>query len=82
MWDLREVHALYDGNGWVWNESFHFKNVFIGEVESPKEVFWQECQMLYFENFLRKCEVVDDGEILELQIKETGEPIWAMNFVE
>ncbi len=33
MWDLREVHACFDGEGWVWNESFHHKNVFVGENE-------------------------------------------------
>ena len=43
MWDLREVHALHDGEGWVWNESFHHKNVFVDENEDPKEIFWQEC---------------------------------------
>lgn len=31
MWDLREVHACFDGEGWIWNESFHHKNVFVGE---------------------------------------------------
>lgn len=53
MWDLREVHALYDGEGWVWNESFHHKNVF-----------------------------VDDGDILELQLKDSGEPVLAMMMAE
>ena len=39
MWDLREVHACFDGDGWVWNESFHHKNVFVGENEDPKKSF-------------------------------------------
>ena len=38
MWDLREVHALHDGEGWVWNESFHHKDVFVDEREDPKEI--------------------------------------------
>ena len=29
MWDLMEVHACFDGEGWVWNESFHHKDVFV-----------------------------------------------------
>ena len=40
MWDLREIHALHDGEGWVWNGSFHHKYVFVGENEDPKEIFW------------------------------------------
>ena len=36
MWDLRKVHALHDGWGWVWNESFHHKNVFVDEKRGPE----------------------------------------------
>ena len=31
MWDLREVHACFDGESWVWNGSFHHKDVFVDE---------------------------------------------------
>lgn len=82
MWDLREVHAYFDNEGWVWNESFHHKDVFVDDNEDPKEIFWQECQMFYLQDFLKQCEVVDDGEILELQIKRTGEPVLAMIMAE
>lgn len=78
MWDLKEVHAYFDNEGWVWNESFHHKDVFVDDNEDPKEIFWQECQMFYLQDFLKQCKVVDDGEILELQIKRTGEPVLAM----
>lgn len=47
MWDLRKVHACFDGESWVWNESFHHKNVFVDENEDPKKTFWQECQMFF-----------------------------------
>lgn len=82
MWDLREVHTLHDGEGWVWNESFHHKNVFVGENEDPKEIFWQECQMFFLQYYLNKCEIVDDGDILELQLKDSGEPVLAMMIAE
>ena len=82
MWDLREVHAQYDGEGWVWNESFHHKNVFVGDSEDPKEIFWQECQMFFLQDYLNKCEIVDDGDILELQLKDSGEPVLAMILAE
>lgn len=80
MWDLREVHALHDGEGWVWNESFHHKNVIVGENEDSKEIFWQECQMFFLQDYLSKYEVVDvnGGDILELQLKDSGEPVLAM----
>lgn len=84
MWDLREVHALYDGEGWVWNEYFHHKNVFVGENENPKKIFWQECQMFFLQDYLSKCEIVDvnGGDILELQLKDSGEPVLAMILAE
>lgn len=81
MWDLREVHACFDGVGWVWNGSFHHKNVFVDENEDPKEIFWQECQMFFLQDYLNKCEVVDDGDILELQLR-SGEPVLAMIMAE
>lgn len=78
MWDLREVHALYDGDDWVWNVSFHHKSVFVDENEDPKEIFWQECQMIFLQDYLNKCEIVDNGNVLELQLKDSGEPVLAM----
>lgn len=82
MWVLREVHALHDGEGWVWNESFYYKNVFVDENENPKEIFWQECQMIFLQDHLNKYEIVDDGDILELQLKGSGEPVLAMMIAE
>lgn len=84
MWNLREIHALHDGDGWVWNESFHHKNVFVDENEDPKEIFWQECQMFFLQDYLSKCEIVDvnGGDILELQLKDSGEPVLAMMMAE
>lgn len=84
MWDLREVHACFDCDGWVWNESFHHKNVFVGENEDPKEIFWKECQMFFLQDYLSKCEIVDvnGGDILELQLKDSGEPVLAMMIAE
>lgn len=82
MWDLMEVHACFDGEGWVWNESFHHKDVFVNENENPREIFWQECQMFFLQDYLNKCEVVDDGDILELQLKDSGEPVLAMIIAE
>lgn len=78
MWELREVHARYDGEGWVWDGSFHHKNVFVDKNEDPKEIFWQECQMFFSQDYLSRCEIVDDGDILELQLKDSGEPVLAM----
>lgn len=82
MWDLREVHVVHDGEGWVWNGFFHHKYVFVGENEDPKEIFWQECQMFFLQDYLSKCEIVDDGDILELQLKDSGEPVLAMVIAE
>ena len=82
MWDLREVHACFDGESWVWNGSFHHKDVFVDENEKPREIFWQECQMFFLQDYLNKCEIVDDGDILELQLKDSGEPVLAMMIAE
>lgn len=82
MWDLREVHALHDGESWVWNESFHHKDVYVDLDEDPKEIFWQECRMFFLQDYLSKCEIVDDGNILELRLKDSGEPVLAMVITE
>lgn len=47
MWALRKVHALHDDWSWVWNGTFHHKDVFVDKNENPKEIFWQECQMFF-----------------------------------
>ena len=38
MWELREVHARYDGEGWVWNGSFHHKNVFVDKTRTRRNL--------------------------------------------
>ena len=38
--------------------------------------------MFFLQDYLRKCEIVDDGDILELQLKDSGEPVLAMIMAE
>ena len=38
--------------------------------------------MFFLQDYLSKCEIVDDGDILELQLKDSGEPILAMMVAE
>jgi len=54
----------------------------VDENEDPKEIFWQECQMFFLQDYLSKCEIVDDGDILELQLKDSGEPVLVMVIAE
>ena len=82
MWDLREVHALWNGDCWVWNESFHIKNVYIQKEENPEAIFYSECCSRYPKQVMERCEWVDDGYVLELQFIDTHEPFFAMVKVE
>ena len=81
MWELKIVFAqLYD-DGWVWNESFRQKDVYIQDGEDPVTVFKQECAAFYGKKFLSQCEVVDDCDVIELQLNGFGfsqKPIFAM----
>ena len=38
--------------------------------------------MFFLQDYLSKCEIVDDGDILELQLKDSGEPVLAMIITE
>ena len=38
--------------------------------------------MFFLQDYLNKCEIVDDGDILELQLKGSGEPVLAMVIAE
>ena len=83
MWDLREVHALWDGDGWVWNESFHIKDVIVGDEEwEPEEAFCEEYSRRYPKQMLELCECIEEDGIFELQIADTHEPFFAMVKVE
>lgn len=81
MWELRIVFAQAYDDGWVWNESFRQKDVYVQESEDPVAVFKQECAAFYGEGFLNQCEIVDDGDVIELQLNDYGfsqKPVFAM----
>lgn len=38
--------------------------------------------MIFPQDYLSKCKIVDDGDILELQLKDSGKPVLAMMITE
>lgn len=38
--------------------------------------------MFFPQDYLSRCAIVDDGDILELQLKDSGEPVLAMMITE
>ena len=77
------MHCTMVGAGFGTNHSIT-RTCSLMKNEDPKEIFWQECQMFFLQDYLSKCEIVDvnGGDILELQLKDSGEPVLAMILAE
>ena len=74
--EIRQIDAWYDGEAWTYNESFRIGE-FSTRAENVKRAF---CRALHGLGvaFRRGCVVVvDDGELLEIQDRKSGEPLFA-----
>ena len=73
--EIRQIDAWFDGDGWTYNESFRIGE-FSTKAENVKRVF---CRALHSLGvvFYRGCVVVvDDGDWLEIQNRKSGEPLF------
>ena len=74
--EIRQINAWFDGEAWTYNESFRIGE-FSTKAENVKRAF---CRALHGLGvvFRRGCVVVvDDGELLEIQDRKSGEPLFA-----
>lgn len=74
-YELRDVRAIYYGDMWVWNESFH-----LSEYEPSDDVHFSFIDALNNERIFpdwNKVYIYDDMDVLELRDIQTDEPYFA-----
>ena len=83
--ELRSIDAVrYDGV-WVWNESFLLEGDIYWHEEglTPRRILRQLRKWGYLtESSKGKLRVVDEGDLIEIQDKNTGRPIMALLLLE
>ena len=75
--EVREVDALHDGEGWYWNTSFNM-GVFQTKARNEKRAFMDYLRRkhgIYFK--LNRTLIQDDGSVLEVIDRKTKEPLFA-----
>ena len=80
LWELREIDAWADEvGGWTWNESFVLKR-FRSDADDLKGLFLRVLADVRGRPLPRGVFRVDDRDwnILEVQRKKDGCPVWAM----
>lgn len=78
--EIREIDAWNSPDGWDWNQSFHVGE-FSTSAASPKcerQAFTRALKRLSGVAFKKnRTRIDDDGYILEIQDRKTGEPLFA-----
>ena len=80
LWELREIDAWADGEGgWTWNDSFVLKR-FRSDADDLKGLFLRVLADVRGRPLPRGVFRVDDSDwnILEVQRRQDGCPVWAM----
>ena len=80
LWELREIDAWADEvGGWTWNDSFVLKR-FRSDADDLKGLFLRVLADVRGRPLPKGVFRVDDSDwnILEIQQRKTGMPVWAM----
>ena len=80
LWELREIDAWTEPDGnWTWNDSFVLKR-FRSDADDLKRLFLRVLADVRGRPLPRGVFRVDDIDwnILEIQQRKTGMPVWAM----
>jgi hypothetical protein len=76
MYEIRQIEAWMDGDGWYWNTSYH-----LGEMKTKakdeKKAFtnWLRNHGITFKK--NRTRIYFDGDIYEIVDRKTGEPLFA-----
>lgn len=79
--ELREIDALRDEGGWVWNESFVLADdiFWCAKDFTPRKILKQLREWSYLAPASKgRVRVVNEGDLVEIQEKDTGRPILAL----
>ena len=73
--EIRQIDAWFDGESWTYNESFRIGE-FSTQAKNVKRAFCRALHRLGVV-FYRGCvAVVDEGDLLEVKNRKSGEPFF------
>lgn len=73
--EIRQIDAWFDGEAWTYNESFRIGE-FSTKAENVKRAFCRALHGLGVVFYRGRVVVVDDGDLLEIQNRKSGEPLF------
>ena len=75
-YEIRQIDAWHDGEAWTYNESFRIGE-FSTKAENVKRAFCRALHGLGVVFYRGRVVVVDEGDLLEIQNRKSGEPLFA-----
>ena len=73
--EIRQIDAWFDGESWIYNESFPIGE-FSTKAENVKRAFCCALHGLGVVFYRGRVVVVDEGDLLEVQNRKSGEPLF------
>ena len=73
--EIRQIDAWFDGEEWTYNESFHIGEFFT-KAKNVKRAFCRALHGLGVVFYRGRVVVVDNGDLLEVQNRKSGEPLF------
>ena len=73
--EVRQINAWFDGEGWTYNESFRIGE-FSTKSKNVKRAFCRALHGLSVVFYRGRVVVVDEGDLLEIQNRKDGEPLF------
>ena len=73
--EIRQIDAWFDGEAWTYNESFRIGE-FSTKAENVKRAIYQTIQKIGVVFYRGRIVVVDEGDLLEIQNRKSGEPLF------
>lgn len=81
LYEIRKVDAWLDCESWIWNDSFRIGQ-FTTSAKNQRRAFSNALKKLGFVLERGKYRIVDCMDVLEIQERNTGRPIFAAIFRE
>ena len=79
--EIRQIDAWPDGEAWTYNESFRIGE-FSTKAKNIKRAFCRALHGLGVVFYRGRVVVVEDGDLLEIQTRKSGEPLFVAIPVE
>ena len=79
--EIRQIDAWPDGEGWTYNDSFHIGE-FSTKAKNVKRAFCRALHGLGVVFYRGRVVVVDEGDLIEIQNRKSGEPLFVAIHIE